>query len=223
MTSMTSFCYSSVIWKVLDHFFRSSTVSKHWIYSSSHHISHSSWCFYSVNGTQEGNFQQSHQALMCFFFLFQVHMQVIFSSDRGMKRVSLHNEAQVVPQCNYRNPVSRETSSTIVGFVSCMLLYSFLCKERLEAVLQVIYLTRAFHKDQKMNKQRAGEGNPTLKRFICKTNMAHVRKSCIIQATETLSAILGFLSVCAFACDYLWSNQNSEIAPKQSETKHSAI
>lgn len=116
-----------------------------------------------------------------------------------------------------------KTSSTIAGLVSCMLLYSFLCKERLEAVLQVIYLTRAFHKDQKMNKQRAGEGNPTLKRLICKTNMAHVRKSCIIQATETLSAILGFLSVHAFACDYLWSNQNSEIAPKQTETKHSVI
>lgn len=45
---------------------------------------------------------------MWVFFLFQVHMQVIFSSDRGMKSVSLHNEAQVVPRFNYRNPVSRE-------------------------------------------------------------------------------------------------------------------
>lgn len=107
----------------------------------------------------------NHIRPWCVFFFLQVHMQVICSSERGMKRASLQSEAQVAPRCNYRNPLSCENNRRL-GKVR-----SF--KEMVDATLQVIYFTRAFHNDKEGKEQK--EIQPQDK---------HVRKSCIIQATK---------------------------------------
>lgn len=66
--------------------------------------------FQSINGTQEGKFQlcewKNTSGCVAFsFFRFQVHMPAVCNSTEVIKRVSLHNEVQVVPLWNYRNPV----------------------------------------------------------------------------------------------------------------------
>lgn len=120
-----------------------------WIYSSSHHSAqwHSRLdAFQSVNGTQEGKISavwvEEYIRLHCFFFfLFQVHMPVFCISLWVMERVSLHNEAQVVPLCNSRNPTSLPESNNGWGLdeqhvaFTHSVLSSLLCKEMLQKSL----------------------------------------------------------------------------------------